>query len=96
MLDRAEILHRAANCGGLNPRGHADGDRCQHVFHIVRALQRNLGKRHDLRQRRAIAKQNCTVPHKRAALDWLLAAAFMAAEAFVTAEPLNLLNLLNP
>ena len=48
MLHGAKILDRAANRRRLHSGGHADGDGGQHVLHVVRALQRNLGERHDL------------------------------------------------
>ena len=78
MLHGAEILDRAANRRRLHSGGHADGDGGQHVFHVVRALQRNLGERHDLHRFLvsiySVAIHNRAVLHKRAALHLMLAA----------------------
>ena len=67
MLDGFEFRDRPTNLFRLDFGQHPDADSGQHVFEIVRALQRNLCDEHNLAIDLAIAPDYVPTPNKRAA-----------------------------
>src|ERR1035437_787095 len=71
MLDRLERGDRAPDLCRLDSRQHSDTDCREHIFEIVRALQGNLARRHNLAVAMAVAPDYEPSADKRPARDFL-------------------------
>src|ERR1035437_3145072 len=70
MLYRFELRDRATDLCRLDSGQHSDTDCREHIFEIVRALQRNLLRRHDLAVAATVAPDYVPSAHERPARDF--------------------------
>src|ERR1039457_3757299 len=75
MLHRFELGDRAPDLCRLDSHQHSHTNCREHIFQIVRALQRNLSDRHDLSVAMAVAPDYVLSADKRPARDFLHSAA---------------------
>src|SRR6185369_10342164 len=70
MLDGLELIDRPANLFRLDSSEHSDANRCENIFKVMRALQRNLSHGHDLDSFRVL-KEDIAAANERSPLNFL-------------------------